>query len=218
MLERENEEFQRIQPGLVHLLNPIRLGWGRANKIMSRVVEVLLKMFHNAHINSTTQRVRNSLGARCPYCILSRDLLRLSSGDPALICGPFEKDSPPLSTSDPTRIQVLVSASQTIVDYYWDTQCTLLCKTRLPARELSQYEEDPTRGLLFYKGRLAQDSKVAVVDLELLDLSFLDGQEITFCNPFTMPDSIIFYAYAIWVHLKSAPHMGLESTLVEIMK
>ena len=218
MLERENEEFQRIQPGLVHLLNPIRLGWGRANKIMSRVVEVLLKMFHNAHINSTNQRVRNSLGARCPYCILSRDLLRLSSGDPALICGPFEKDSPPLSTSDPTRIQVLVSASQTIVDYYWDTRCTLLCKTRLPARELSQYEEDPTRGLLFYKGRLAQDSKVAVVDLELLDLSFLDGQEITFCNPCTMPDSIIFYAYAIWVHLKSAPHMGLESTLVEIMK
>ena len=218
MLERENEEFQRIQPGLVHLLNPIRLGWGRANKIMSRVVEVLLKMFHNAHINSTNQRVRNSLGARCPYCILSRDLLRLSSGDPALICGPFEKDSPPLSTSDPTRIQVLVSASQTIVDYYWDTRCTLLCKTRLLARELSQYEEDPTRGLLFYKGRLAQDSKVAVVDLELLDLSFLDGQEITFCNPCTMPDSIIFYAYAIWVHLKSAPHMGLESTLVEIMK
>ena len=218
MLERENEEFQRIQPGLVHLLNPIRLGWGRANKIMSRVVEVLLKMFHNAHINSTNQRVRNSLGARCPYCILSRDLLRLSSGDPALICGPFEKDSPPLSTSDPTRIQVLVSASQTIVDYYWDTRCTLLCKTHLPARELSQYEEDPTRGLLFYKGRLAQDSKVAVVDLELLDLSFLDGQEITFCNPCTMPDSIIFYAYAIWVHLKSAPHMGLESTLVEIMK
>ena len=218
MLERENEEFQRIQPGLVHLLNPIRLGWGRANKIMSRVVEVLLKMFHNAHINSTNQRVRNSLGARCPYCILSRDLLRLSSGDPALICGPFEKDSPPLSTSDPTRIQVLVSASQTIVDYYWDTRCTLLCKTRLLARELSQYEEDPTRGLLFYKGRLTQDSKVAVVDLELLDLSFLDGQEITFCNPCTMPDSIIFYAYAIWVHLKSAPHMGLESTLVEIMK
>ena len=218
MLERENEEFQRIQPGLVHLLNPIRLGWGRANKIMSRVVEVLLKMFHNAHINSTNQRVRNSLGARCPYCILSRDLLRLSSGDPALICGPFEKDSPPLSTSDPTRIQVLVSASQTIVDYYWDTRCTLLCKTRLLARELSQYEEDPTRGLLFYKGRLAQDSKVAVVDLELLDLSFLDGQEITFCNPCTMADSIIFYAYAIWVHLKSAPHMGLESTLVEIMK
>ena len=218
MLERENEEFQRIQPGLVHLLNPIRLGWGRANKIMSRVVEVLLKMFHNAHINSTNQRVRNSLGARCPYCILSRDLLRLSSGDPALICGPFEKDSPPLSTSDPTRIQVLVSASQTIVDYYWDTRCTLLCKTRLLARELSQYEEDPTRGLLFYKGCLAQDSKVAVVDLELLDLSFLDGQEITFCNPCTMPDSIIFYAYAIWVHLKSAPHMGLESTLVEIMK
>ena len=218
MLERENEEFQRIQPGLVHLLNPIRLGWGRANKIMSRVVEVLLKMFHNAHINSTNQRVRNSLGARCPYCILSRDLLRLSSGDPALICGPFEKDSPPLSTSDPTRIQVLVSASQTIVDYYWDTRCTLLCKTRLLARELSQYEEDPTRGLLFYKGRLAQDSKVAVVDLELLDLSFLDGREITFCNPCTMPDSIIFYAYAIWVHLKSAPHMGLESTLVEIMK
>ena len=113
-----------------------------------------------------------------------------------------------MSTSDPTRIQVLVSASQTIVDYYWDTRCTLLCKTRLLARELSQYEEDPTRGLLFYKGRLAQDSKVAVVDLELLDLSFLDGQEITFCNPCTMPDSIIFYAYAIWVHLKSAPHMG----------
>ena len=218
MLERENEEFQRIQPGLVHLLNPIRLGWGRANKIMSRVVEVLLKMFHNAHINSTIQRVCDSLGTGCPYCILSRDLLRLSSGDPALICGPFEKDSPPLSTSDPTRIQVLVSASQTIVDYYWDTRCTLLCKTRLPARELSQYKEDPTRGLLFYKGRLAQDSKVAVVDLELLDLSFLDGQEITFCNPCTMPDSIIFYAYAIWVHLKSAPHMGLESTLVEIMK
>ena len=218
MLERENAEFKKISPGLTHLLNPIRLGWGRSNRVLSRVVEILLKMFHNAHLNSANQGVRNSLGARCPYCILSRELLQKSPGDQTSICGPFVRQSEPLSTSESARLQVLESASQTILDYYWDSRSTLLCKTRISSKELHQYEEDPTRGLLFYKGRLAQDSKVAVLDLEFLDLAFLDGHEITFCNPCIMPDSVIFYAYAMWVHLKSAPHMGLESTLVEIMK
>ena len=218
MLEKENAEFQKIEPGIIHLLNPIHLGWGRANKVMSRVVEVLLKMFHNAHINSANQRVRDSLGPRCPYCILSQKLSQSSPGDLGPVGDPFQAEPAPPSVAESARTQVLTSASRTIVDYYWDTRCTLLCKTRLPAKERSQYEEDPSRQLLFYKGRLSQDSKVSVIDLEFLDLSFLDGQEITFCNPCVMPDSAIFYSYAMWVHLKSAPHMGLESTLAEIMK
>ena len=175
MLERENAEFKKISPGLTHLLNPIRLGWGRSNRVLSRVVEILLKMFHNAHLNSANQGVRNSLGARCPYCILSRELLQKSPGDQTSICGPFVRQSEPLSTSESARLQVLESASQTILDYYWDSRSTLLCKTRISSKELHQYEEDPTRGLLFYKGRLAQDSKVAVLDLEFLDLAFWTG-------------------------------------------
>lgn len=218
MLGKENAEFKKVHPGVTHLLNPISLGWSRANRVMRRVVELLLKMFHNTHLNSSNQRVRDSLGARCPYCILFREFAQKSPGEQTSSCGPFVRSSDPLPALDPARLQVLESASRTILDYYWDLRSTLLCKARILSKELCHYEEDPTRGLLFYKGRLAQDSKVAVLDLDYLNLSFLDGQEITFCNPCIMPDSVIFYAYAMWVHLKSAPHMGLESTLVEIMK
>jgi len=97
-------------------------------------------------------------------------------------------------------------------------RATLLCKSRLAAKELTYFQEDPNTGVLFYEGRLGSDAKISVLDLDLLNLDFLDGKEIRFCNPCIMPDCTIFYAYALHVHLVTLPHAGVESTLMEIFK
>lgn len=217
MLESENEELSKLRPGLVHLINPIRLGWSKANRMLNLIVSGLVKLLHNTHLSTANAAVRESLSKRCPYCISSKQLSESTQGSLEKATAPFS-DHELQADEQSHRAQVLTSVTQVIVNYYWDIRSTLLCKSRLPPKEVPQYEEDPERGILFYKGRVAPDASIAVVDLEFLDLAFLDGREVAFCNPCIFPDTAIFYAFAVWVHFFSAPHMGIEATLAEIMK
>jgi len=217
MLHQENLLLSNLEPGTVHLLNPVHLGWSKANRVLSRVVEFLVKTLHKVHSRSASQLMRESLTPKCPLCLVAGDLLK--TGPDAVNPPQVPCDTPPFdSLSDSAQTQVLTSAIGTIVDYYWNHRSSILCKARLPPKEMVQYQEDSTNKLLFYKGRLNKDSKISVIDLDLLDLSFLDGREINLCNPCIMPDTVIFYAFTMWVHLHSAPHMGLESTLQQLSK
>jgi len=219
MLNKENTEFKRFCPTTEHLLDPIRLGWGRANRVLSKSVEFIVRLCHRTHMNSSNSKICDSLAARCTYCKVGFGLEENKQGDQVSLNDPSHTlPSPPVAFSDSVGAQAISIITKEVVDHYWNTLSTLLCKSRIPAKELIRYEEDPHRGWLFYKGRLSRDSKISVLDLDLLNLSFLDGQEIRFCNPCILPDTVIFYSYTMWVHLKSAPHMGLESTLLELMK
>jgi hypothetical protein len=217
MLEQENTELSKLKPGFEHLINPIRLGWSKANRVLGLITAGLVKLLHNTHLKTTNATVRDSLEKRCPYCISAKQLSESQQLDLPEVTAPFS-DSELSAEVQLHRNQVLTSVTQVISDYYWNIRSTLLCKSRLGSKELPQYEEDSERGLLYYKGRISQEAKIAVVDLDLLDLDFFDGSEVSFCNPCILPGTVIFYAFAVWVHFTSAPHMGMEATLTEIMK
>ena len=102
-----------------------------------------------------------------------------------------------------------------IRDYHWDLQATKESYQIIPKAEKDQYTEN-SAGVLFYKGRLSNDQKWSVVDLDLLDLNFLD--EIKFNSPCLPSKSPIFHAFATYIHTTVVPHAGFESTLREISK
>lgn len=218
LMDQENAEFKAVGASAVHLIDPIHHGWAKSNRILKVAVKFVVKLCHNAHVHSANKAVAALLKKRCTYCIVGSALLTEHPGLDVLDrAGSDSLSSPPETFPDSLKATALTTISDIVVKFYWDSRCSLICKSRLPSKDLSHYEEDE-KGILFYKGRLAQDSKISVVDLDLLDLSFLDGHEINFCNPCIMPDSIIFYSYVMWLHLKSTPHVGLESTLLELSK
>ena len=102
-----------------------------------------------------------------------------------------------------------------IRDYHWDLQATKESYQVIPKAEKERYTEN-SAGILFYKGRLSNDQKWSVVDLDLLDLNFLD--EIKFNSPCLPSRSPIFHAFATYIHTTVVPHAGFESTLREISK
>ena len=219
LLNQENTDFKKFSPTMEHLLDPIALGWAKSNRVLMKVTEFLVRTCHNTHMNTKVQAVADSLAERCTYCKVGIDMFRKEKSGKILVESTWQTlPSPPVAIPDSLKLAVISNITQKIVDYYWNIRSTFLCKARLSSKELLRYEEDGKTGLLFYKGRLSQDSKISVIDLDLLDLSFLDSHEISFCNPCIMPGSIIFYSFAMWIHLQSVPHMGLESTLLELTK
>jgi hypothetical protein len=222
LLEDENKVFQRYYPRMEHLVDVIHFGWKRSCRILSKVTEFGLRLTHKTHLHCSNVAVRDSLSARCVLCQLAKDvaLLQREELEVTGLQSPDEPDSPipPADSLVPCSPQLIGHATQTIVDFYWNIRATYLCKAQLTPKEMAHYVEHSPSGILYYRGRLSQDAKISVVDLDLLDLSFLDGKEISFCNPCIMPKTSIFYAYAMHVHLLAAPHMGLESTIQEISR
>lgn len=222
MLEVENREFKRFDPSMEHLIDVVHFGWKRSTVILSLAAEFALRLTHRSHLSCLKPTVKESLEARCVLCKLVREHPSL----PPPVTGTDQESesshivTPPLIVdfASPHTQHLIAFAAQTIIDFYWNIRATYSCKARLSAKDMPHYEEHSPSGILYYKGRLGQDAKISVVDLDLLDLSFLDGNEISFCNPCVIPNTSIFYAYAIYVHLHSAPHMGLESTLQEIAR
>ena len=245
LTSKEDNEFRRFNKDISHLVDVVYFGWRRSNRILSVVSEFGVRLFHRTHINTRSEPVRNSMAARCLYCLLLGRLYGtttdLSNPEPTGASGDEHPVSPvQLDSSAETmgavgfvdpglpaqgdvsalscEKQTVDTAVRMIVDLYWNYRSTLLCKSRLGSKELEHFQEDPDSGILFYKGRLGTDAKISVLDLDLLNLDFLDGKEIHFHNPCIMPDSSIFYAYSLHVHLFMLPHAGLESTLSEISK
>ena len=222
MLNVENKEFKRFDPSMEHLINAVRFGWRRSTAILSRAAEFGLRLVHRTHLTCSKPTVKELLEVRCVICKLAREQSTLLSpqtgGDQQQESSDVDPPPPVVNFADPSTLQLIAFASRTIVDFYWNIRATYSCKARLPPKDMLQYEEHSLNGILYYKGRLSQDAKISVVDLDMLDLSFLDGNEISFCNPCLMPNTSIFYAYALHVHLHSVPHMGLESTLQEIAR
>ena len=119
---------------------------------------------------------------------------------------------------DSLCIQATARSVEEILELYFDTRASNEARAGLSSKELSQYETHPHTGVLYYKGRLSPDTRLAVQDLDLLDLAFLDKDEISFHCPPILPGSDIFQAYALHCHYNLVPHGGIESTLLEMSK
>ena len=114
--------------------------------------------------------------------------------------------------------QTLESVASIIVDSYWNEISTVECLKSLKKKDLLHYELDKTSKLLFYKGRVGNDQKIAIHDLDLLNLKFFDGEKLSFHSPCVLATSDIFYAFAIHCHFNLSSHAGYEGTLHEISK
>ena len=125
---------------------------------------------------------------------------------------------PIIDTENPFFLQVTEKAKHDITAAYWNEQASEECLEHLSKSELEQYQQDKATGVLYYKGRLGNDQKIAVQDLDLLNLNFLDSSEITFHAPCLLAHSPIFYSFAIHCHFDIAPHSGSEGTLAQIAK
>ena len=213
LLEKENYQFRKFDKNITHLVNVITLGWDHANKILSNVVEFAAKLFHNTHEKTKKEDVKKSMSQRCLICKIFASL----DDKNLTIVSPVEQE-PPVDMSESVVLHVTSVAVHTVVNHYWNLRSTILCLAELTPKERQSYIIDKDTGILFYKARIGKDSKVSVVDLELLNLAFLDSAEVNFCNPCILPQSSIFYAYVMAVHWKLLPHFGLESTLLEISK
>ena len=123
-----------------------------------------------------------------------------------------------LDTESPTFTNIINTVVDIIVNSYWDVFTTRECLLKLSSKELNHYHLDPESQILYYKGRLSNEQSVSVHDLEMLDLKFLDSHEIKFHAPCILPSSDVFYAFCMFIHHSSAPHGGVESTLLQIMK
>ena len=114
--------------------------------------------------------------------------------------------------------QCLSKCIDVILQAYWNELATKECLAQLSNSELKHFEFDKDSKLLFYKGRVGRDQSISIFDLDMLELQFLDSKEIHFHSPCLMPNSDIFYAYAIYCHFELAHHSSPESTLHEISK
>jgi hypothetical protein len=119
---------------------------------------------------------------------------------------------------DSVCVQAVTRSVDEILESYFDTRASNEARAGLSSKELCQYETHPHTGILYYKGRLSPDTRLAVQDLDLLNLAFLDKDEISFHRPPVLSNSDIFYAYALHCHYNLVPHGGIESTLLEISK
>ncbi len=227
LMKEEDNEFKQFGGATCHLIDVVYFGWKRSNRILAIVTEFGLRLFHNTHLHTRSEPVRRSMAARCLFCLMKSHLLGTTNQDINVTHADVIDDQPTAALDPSLQMdmasrscdrQAVNSSVQLIVNFYWDYRATLLCKARLEGKELTHFEEDPNNGILFYKGRFGPEAKISVRDLDLLNLDFLDGKEINFCNPCIMPDCSIFYAYSLHVHLVMLPHSGLESTLQEISK
>ena len=206
------------------MLNIIEMGWIKANKVMSVVSKYFLLIVHNTHLKTTNHNVQSSLFSKCILCNIQT---KSDEETKKLFDKTVQSNSNKVKNKDilPTfnfdqlsHANTLIAATQTVVDRYWDTLCSIDCKNRLSKSDLESCYENPNTGILYYKGRVNTKEGVHVQDLDLLDLKFIDATTIKFnCVPI-LPDHPIMYSFSIYVHTKMLPHSGIDSTLREICK
>ena len=89
---------------------------------------------------------------------------------------------------------------------------TSIIKDTVKPEKLLQYDERD--GVLYYQGRLAKEYQFRMADLD--QVSFIDAPEIGNPVPVVSKDSPVLYAYLMYVHTKSNPHAGVETTVRDI--
>ena len=190
-----------------YVIDPIQYGWNKANTILESVVDIGCRWIHRTHssLKSSNQKIKNSLKQRCVICQL---IAEIPVGD-------GETANEPDDTDEITRI--VKYAREKIVRIYFDVMATKECMGTLTKKELEFYEKNDD-GILFYKGRIGPEHTWSTMDLDYLNLGFLQDEEIQFNNPCVIASSPIFYAYAMYVHYNLLPHYGLEKTLKKILE
>ena len=103
-----------------------------------------------------------------------------------------------------------------LTNAFLDKTTTLECLKNIPKKDMKYYTLN--KGVLFYKGRLSNDQRVSVHDLDMLELKFLDSMEIKFHSPCIWPSSDLFYSYCVYVHTNLVIHGGVETTIQEICR
>ena len=73
---------------------------------------------------------------------------------------------------------------------------------------------DDLDGILYYQGRLPKEYQFRMADLD--QVSFIDAPEIGNPVPVVSKDSPVLYAYLMYVHTKSNPHAGIETTVRDV--
>ena len=115
---------------------------------------------------------------------------------------------------------VSISNTETIVsrmsNIFLDKTTSIECLKNIPKKDMKYYTLN--NDILFYNGRLSNDQRISVHDLDMLDLKFLDSLDIRFHSPCIWPSSDIFYSYCVYVHTNLVIHGGVEATIQEICK
>ena len=100
-----------------------------------------------------------------------------------------------------------------VVDYFFRAETSRL-QTILPNKKLAQYSLED--GILYMTGRLPEESKVTVKDLDYE--VFFDNMDIKGKLPVVSSESDLFYALLMHIHHRVRKHSGNLITLREISK
>ena len=103
-----------------------------------------------------------------------------------------------------------------LANFYVNYISTQDCLKNLTKKELQHYTLH--NDILFYNGRLSNEQRVGIHDLDMLELKFLDNMEINFHSPCIWPTSDIFYSFCIHTHQNLTIHGGVEATMIEMSK
>ena len=76
LLEKENMAFKRVGSGITHLIDVVHFGWKRSSRILAKVSEFGVKLFHMTHVKTRSEPVKKSLAARCLYCLIESHTLQ----------------------------------------------------------------------------------------------------------------------------------------------
>ena len=98
-------------------------------------------------------------------------------------------------------------------DYFFKWESGRVCEKLKPA-ELKKFRIQD--GIVLDSGRLSPDFQLKVQDLD--GVGYLDKHEIGGEIPVVLSDSLVVYAYLMYVHTKSLAHSGVESTIKEVHK
>ena len=72
-------------------------------------------------------------------------------------------------------------------------------------------EFDEIDGILYYRGRIAQENQLKKQDLE--GCTFLDFIEVCQLVPAVLEDSLILYYYFMWIHNKRNSRAQVQNSL-----
>jgi len=202
-----NTEWKTKPQAITPLIDVIHFGWARSNRVLAKATLFCIKLFHNTHLRSKNSQVQLSLSQRCALCLLANQSINNSN---------VLTQNVTVASDNHHVVLAIKVLSETVINQYWNALATQDCRERLTQKDLVCCETNPHTGILYYKGRLDGNQKILVQDYDSTMIKFFD--EFNFSNPCILPDTPIFYAFAIHVHFDANPHSGIESTLREIMK
>ena len=205
--------------GLKYVVDPIETGWAMSNKIVNIMMRFILKAFHSAHNSCKDPKLAASMLERCAMCKYNDQITKEQSSQQDKV---NEMGQGILVT---TRAQAKYSQTGDVywdesvvtkrcTDHYWNKLATQEVKANQSQKQVEKFELHDS--VLWFGGRLKHEDNVTSEDVDAD--AFYDGGTISFCSPVVMSTSAIFYSFAMFVHWFVMPHMGIESTLREILK